>query len=79
MVEMNEFALVVFLITLCIYADGRTIMMVVLLLCCMYFLTLVNAQQLMLIEGMTTNGDTTSLTVYLLFLVLVVSFLKRVI
>ena len=77
--DFNELALVVFFVTLCLYKDVKTIMMVLAVLICMWFLTTINAQQLMNIEGMQTNGNTTSLTVYLLFIVIVVLFLKRVI
>ena len=77
--DFNEFALVVFFVTICLYKDVKTIMMVLAVLICMWFLTTLNAQQLMNIEGMQNNGNTTSLTVYLLFIVIVVLFLKRVI
>jgi hypothetical protein len=77
--DFNELALVVFFVTLCLYKDVKTIMMVLAVLICMWFLTTINAQQLMNIEGMQNNGNTTSLTVYLLFIVIVVLFLKRVI
>ena len=77
--DFNELALVVFFVTICLYKDVKTIMMVLAVLICMWFLTTLNAQQLMNIEGMQNNGNTTSLTVYLLFIVIVVLFLKRVI
>lgn len=77
--EFNEFALVVFFVTLCAFRETKTLIMVLAIFVCIWFLTLVNAQQLMLIEGMQNNGNTTSLTVYLLFIVIVVLFLKRVI
>jgi len=77
--DFNELALVVFFVTICLYKDVKTIMMVLAVLICMWFLTTINAQQLMNIEGMQNNGNTTSLTVYLLFIVIVVLFLKRVI
>jgi len=77
--DFNELALVVFFVTICLYKDVKTIMMVLAVLICMWFLTTINAQQLMNIEGMQNNGNTKSLTVYLLFIVIVVLFLKRVI
>lgn len=74
--DFNELALVVFFVTICLYKDVKTIMMVLAVLICMWFLTTLNAQQLMNIEGMQTNSNTTHLTVYLLFIVVVVLFLK---
>jgi len=77
--EFNEFALVVFFVTLCAFHETKTLILVLAILVCLWFLMTVNTQQLMLIEGMQNNGNTTSLTAYLLFIVIVVLFLKRVI
>ena len=74
--DFNELALVVFFVTLCLYRDVKTIMLVLAILICMWFLTSVNVQQLMNIEGMENQGNSTSLTVYLLFIVIVILFIK---
>ena len=74
--DFNELALVVFFVTLCLYRDVKTIMLVLAILVCMWFLTSVNVQQLMNIEGMQNQGNSTSLTVYLLFIVIMILFIK---
>ncbi len=77
--SFEEFALVVFFVTLCVNCDMKTIMLTLVILLLMWCLTVINAEQLMMIEGMQNNGNATSLTVYLLFIVIVVLFLKRLI
>ena len=74
--DFNELALVVFFVTLCLYRNVKTIMLVLAILVCMWFLTSINVQQLMNIEGMENQGNSTSLTVYLLFIVIVILFIK---
>ena len=74
--DFNELALVVFFVTLCLFRDVKTIMMVLAVLVCVWFLTMMNVQQLMNIEGMQNNGNTGSLTIYLLFIVIAVLFIK---
>lgn len=77
--SFEELALVVFFVTLCVNCDMKTIMLTLVILLLMWCLTVINAEQLMMIEGMQNNGNATSLTVYLLFIVIVVLFLKRLI
>ena len=77
MLEFNEFALVVFFLCLCFCGDTKTIGLTLGILVSMYLLTTLTAQQYMVFEGMTTQGNTTSLTVYLLGIVLIVLFLKK--
>jgi hypothetical protein len=77
--DFNEFALVVFFITLCLYNNKTVMCLCLALLVLLWVLNDVNVKQLMHIEGMRNNGNTTSITVYLLFIVVVVLFLKGMI
>ena len=44
--EFNEFALVVFFVTLCAFHETKTLILVLAILVCLWFLMTVNTQQL---------------------------------
>lgn len=77
--EINDLALVVFFVTICIWCDKKVIGLSLAILILMWTLMMVNVQQLISVEGMRNNGNSSSLTVYLLFLVLSISFIKGLI